>query len=234
MQPTKKWLEFYAEKQTSLACPVDLNAYFTAGEIAGKKLDRLAIGAVSLPTGKIIVRDPFFLRAYDKPYFQSVPPGEYEVTLAVVAPDETNENGDCARYAAARVRFSEAEAVRYTQALVGNENLLNLSDGEYFGFNVDTGLACICDNETRDAFLAFEKGWEEKNGEDATLYDDYFAALFAESRRAFPRYQRDCGDWINWRIPNTAYRVPIFASGFGDGSYPVYFRVARTAAFAPS
>ena len=77
MQPHKKWLEFYAEKQSSLACPVDLNAYFTAGEIAGKKLDRLAIGTVSLPTGKIIVCDPLvYLRAYSKPYFQSVPPGE--------------------------------------------------------------------------------------------------------------------------------------------------------------
>lgn len=55
------------------------------------------------------------------------------------------------------------------------------------------------------------------------MYDDYFAELFAQNYKDNPTNQRDAGDWINWTVPNTNYQIPMFASGFGDGSYPVYF-----------
>ncbi|MDR3075897.1 MAG: hypothetical protein LBU26_01250, partial [Synergistaceae bacterium] len=58
MTPTAEWLEIYEKTRERRRCPADLNAYFTAGEIAGKKLDRLAIGPVSLPSGEVVVRDP--------------------------------------------------------------------------------------------------------------------------------------------------------------------------------
>ena len=37
-----------------------------------------------------------------------------------------------------------------------------------------------------------------------------------------PKYQRDAGDCINWTIPGTDYHLPMFQSGFGDGTYPTY------------
>ncbi|QQO11384.1 DUF4241 domain-containing protein [Breznakiella homolactica] len=40
----------------------------------------------------------------------------------------------------------------HTEALKGNENLDELEEGEYFGFNVDAGLGTIVDVQTRDAF----------------------------------------------------------------------------------
>ena len=225
MQPTKKWIKLYEQKKPLLTCAVNLDAYFTAEEIAGKKLDRLSIGPVSLPSGEAIVCDPLvFLNADSNPYFQSVPPGEYEVTLAVVAPDES---GDCARYAAALARFSDEKTVRYVEALIGEESLTGLEAGEYFGFGVDAGLACICDAKTRDAFAAFEAKWRNEAGRGANLYDDYFSALMADNYQKHPQYQREGGDWLNWKIPGTEYHIPIFQSGFGDGVYPVYFGFDR-------
>ncbi|MDR2051387.1 MAG: DUF4241 domain-containing protein [Deltaproteobacteria bacterium] len=167
MRPTEEWLALYERKRRLLFCQTDLNAYFSADEIAGKKLDRLQLGSVSLPSGAIIVCDPLvYLDETAAPYFQSVPPGEYAVTLAVLLP----EDDDCARYAAARVKFTESEA-----------------------------------------------------DEDDDLYTDYFAGLLAQSAESNPAYQREGGDWLNWRIPGTDYHIPIFASGFGDGYYPVWF-----------
>ena len=222
MQPTKEWLEAYEQKKQFLTCATDLNSYFTAREIAKKKLDTLSIGTVSLPTGKVIVCDPLAgLSPHNKPYFLSVPPGEYEVVLAVVTPEESD---DCARYAAARVRFSKAEAVRYVEALACTEDLSSVEkQGDGFGFPVDAGLACITDAQTHDAFLAYEKKWKQETGKDANIYDDYFAALMAENFRKNPRYQRDGGDWLNWQIPGTDFHIPIFQSGFGDGYYPAWF-----------
>jgi hypothetical protein len=122
------------------------------------------------------------------------------------------------------VRFSDKEAVRYVEALTGAEDLSGVEEqGDGFGFPVDAGLACITDAKTHEAFLAFAKEWQKEAGEDANMYDDYFAALMAENFRKNPQYQRDGGDWLNWQIPGTDFHIPIFQSGFGDGHYPVWF-----------
>ena len=47
--------------------------------------------------------------------------------------------------------------------------------------------------------------------------------LLEENAKAHPKYQGDCGDWLNWTVPDTDCNLPIFASGWGDGYYPVYF-----------
>lgn len=217
--PTKEWMEAYEQKRALTRCPNDLNAYFILDVLAGKKLDRLQLGPVSLPTGKVLVRDPLvYLDEEEEAYFQTVPPGEYGVEACVVAPSE----GDCARYAAVRVCFTGAPAVRFEEALLGDEDLSAFEDGDYFGFHVDAGLACVCDEQARDAFCAFAGGWQEAHP-DGNLYDGYFAALFAENAKARPKYQRKVGDWLNWEIPGTGLHMPMFQSGFGDGTYPVYF-----------
>jgi len=46
--------------------------------------------------------------------------------------------------------------------------------------------------------------------------------LHKKSYENNPKYQRDAGDWINWTIPGTDYHLPMFQSGFGDGTYPTY------------
>ncbi|MCL2148161.1 MAG: DUF4241 domain-containing protein [Methanomassiliicoccaceae archaeon] len=221
MTPSKKWLALYEEKRRLMVCATDLSEYFTAAEIAGKKLDRMSVGMASLPSGRVIVSDPLAgLGKHSEPYFHAVAPGEYEVVVAVVVSD----GDDCDRYAAARMRFTDAEAVRYEEALTGEEDIAEVEEeGDGFGFPVDAGLACICDERTRDAFLAFDKEWRKKAGKDANLYDDYFAGLMAENYQKSPQYQRDGGDWLNWNIPGTGYCIPIFQSGFGDGFYPVWF-----------
>ena len=54
-------------------------------------------------------------------------------------------------------------------------------------------------------------------------YNDLFCDLLEENAKAHPKYQGDYGDWLNWTVPDTDCNLPIFASGWGDGYYPVYF-----------
>lgn len=176
----QEWLDEYEQKLSLLTCPINLNEYFTAKKIAGQRLDRMSIGQVSLPSGEVIVCDPQAgLNPTTKPYFRRVPPGEYEVTLAVIKPARKGQvpydDENCARYAAARIQFTATEAVRYEQALTGDEDLSVVSEsyesstspGFYFGFDVDElareqdgqavngGLASIWDSTTRDAYFTF-------------------------------------------------------------------------------
>lgn len=210
----ESWMQKYEKVKNILTCPTDLESYFTSKEIAGEKMEVMEIGNVSLPSGKVVVRDPLvFLNSKQKPYFLEAPKGNFPVTIAVV---KSEDWGD--RYAAVKVKFSDEKPVLYQEALIGNENLEGVKEDDFFGFHVDAGLGCIADAE---ALPVFDKFLEELNVDN--VYDDYFAELFAQSYQQNPQNQRDAGDWINWTIPNTAFQIPMFASGFGDGSYPVYF-----------
>jgi len=219
MNPTPQWLAQWEKKRELLACPSDLDQYFTLADLQGRPLDVLDLGPVSVPTGAILVRDPLvYLQRGEQPYFLKVPTGEFQAEAAVLLPDLE----DCARYAAVRVRFTPETALRYEEALIGDENLSELGEDMIYGFIVDAGMGCICDAAALDAYCGFAEEWERAHPEN-TLYDGYFADLFRGSYEAAPEYQCEDGDWLNWTVPGTDYHIPMFQSGYGDGVYPVYF-----------
>ncbi|MDR3026574.1 DUF4241 domain-containing protein [Chryseobacterium sp.] len=210
----QSWMQKWEEVKNIMVCPTDLETYFTSDEILGKKMETMEIGNVSLPSGKVVVRDPLvFLNANQSPYFIQAPKGNFPVTIAVV---KSEDWGD--RYAVVKVKFTKEKPVVYREALVGIEELEGVAEDDYFGFAVDAGLGCIADKEV----LPFVDKFIDEMDVD-NIYDDYFADLFSQSYKANPNNQREAGDWINWMIPDTNYQIPMFASGFGDGTYPVYF-----------
>lgn len=218
--PTEAWLQQYEEKKKFLAAYNDFNEYFSAKEIAGKKLFKLPMGNVNFPTGQILVCDPLvYLHRGEEPYYIKAPIGTFPIETLVVEVEEEHY-----RYVAVRIKFNSKKAVSHFEALKGNENLDELGEGEYFGFNVDAGLATIVDVVTRDAYSDFSDKWDaETEDENKNLYDDFFAAEFDKSYKENPQFQREGGDWINFQIPGTDLTVPMIQSGFGDGVYPVYF-----------
>ncbi|WP_188066086.1 DUF4241 domain-containing protein [Brevibacillus brevis] len=218
--PNEQWLARYEQKKQMLEPQVDLHAYFTSTEVSGKPINLLSLGDITIPSGDIIVRDPLaYLERNSAPYFRKVPTGTFPLTVCVVTVEE-----DHYRYAAAKVEFTDKTPQKFTEALLGDENLENLEEGEYFGFNVDAGLATVVDVKTRDAYLDFYDSWKKENP-DGNIYDGYFADVFAQSYKDHPKYQRSAGDYINWRIPGTDLSIPMIQTGFGDGAYPVYFGI---------
>ena len=219
MQPTKEWLKKWEKIKDKLQPNSNLVNYFTLKEIAGKEIDVMDIGPCSIPTGEFLVGDPLvYLRDIKQEvYLQKIPTGEFKTEVCLVKASD----GDCDRYAAIRLKFNDNKIAYYEEAMVGNEEFDNIQEGDYFGFNVDAGLACICDKKLHKLYCDFDRKFDKENP-DGNIYDDYFAKLFEESYKDNPKYQRDGGDWINWTIPDTNYHLPMFQSGFGDGAYPVY------------
>lgn len=214
----KNWLEKYESKKELLRCKLDLEAYFTEKQIENATIDTLEIGKVNFPTGKILVCDPLIELEDALPYIQTIPEGKYPVTISVMVSEEFGD-----RYACAKVKINENKPLYYDLGVVGNEDLdEKLDEGEYFGFIVDAGMACILDAQTQ---VAFSEYWSKRceAEEDIDPYNDLFCDLLEENYKKYPKYQRDCGDWLNWTIPETNLNIPIFASGWGDGVYPTYF-----------
>ena len=84
------------------------------------------------------------------------------------------------------------------RGMVGNEDLdEELGEDEYFGFGVDAGMGCVADIQTQAAFKAY---WAKRLEEDPDIdpYNDLFCDLLEENAKAYPKYQGDCGDWLNW------------------------------------
>ncbi len=218
MQVSKEWMQKYEEVKHLLTSSVNYAECFDKKEIHGKEIFVLDMGEVRFPSGEILVRDPLvWLHRDEKPYLQSVPVGTFKVKTLVAKIEENHY-----RYVVSRVQFTEETPVVYYEALKGDEDLDDVEEDNIFGFLVDAGLATIVDVETKNAYCDFVDRWYEKNP-DRNIYDDFFAAVFAKSAADNPLYQREGGDWINFRIPDTELSIPMIQSGFGDGVYPVYF-----------
>ena len=218
LQVSKEWLEKYQEIKHILTSSVNYAKCFETKEIDGKEVFVLDMGEVTFPSGEILVRDPLvWLRRNEKPYLETVPKGTFPLKTLVVKIEE-----DHYRYVATRVQFTDEFPVVYYEALTGTENLDSVEEDSYFGFSVDAGLATIVDVETKNAYCDFEEEWYQENPEK-NIYDDFFAEIFAQNAIEHPLYQREGGDWINFKIPDTDLTIPMIQSGFGDGNYPVYF-----------
>ena len=216
--PATQWLNKYESIKDKLACKTDLDAHFTEKVIGNREVDVLDIGAVHFPSGTIFACDPLVELEDTPPFIQTIPAGTYPVKICVV-PSE--KYGD--RYACVKVEVSREKPVRYELGMTGKEDLdEELDEDDYFGFGVDAGMGCVADIQTQAAFKTY---WAKRLEEDPDIdpYNDLFCDLLEENAKACPKYQLSHGDWINWTVPDTDCNLPIFASGWGDGYYPVYF-----------
>ena len=216
--PATQWLNKYESIKDKLACKTDLDAHFTEKVIGNREVDVLDIGAVHFPSGTIFACDPLVELEDTPPFIQTIPAGTYPVKICVV-PSE--KYGD--RYACVKVEVSREKPVRYELGMTGKEDLdEELDEDDYFGLGVDAGMGCVADIQTQAAFKTY---WAKRLEEDPDIdpYNDLFCDLLEENAKACPKYQLSHGDWLNWTVPDTDCNRPIFASGWGDGYYPVYF-----------
>lgn len=214
----KNWQEMYERNKEKFRCKIDLESYFTEKKIGEAEVDILDIGEVNLPTGEILACDPLVELGEAKTYLQKTPVGKFPVKICVV-PSESY--GD--RYACVKVEFNKNKPVVYELAVTGNEKEMDeAGEDEFYGFGVDAGMGCVADKKSQDEYSKYWKKLEEERNAD-NPYDDIFEELLEESFKKFPKYQRDCGDWADFIIPDTDLNIPVFASGWGDGYYPCYF-----------
>ena len=193
--------------------------YDLAEEINSEELVEIHIGDVNLPTGRIIAGDALYTDV--QPAFsRMVEPDKYPVFIRVAKIDELHH-----RIAYAKIKFRPEEATRYILAVTEDlteEELNDLEEDEFYGFPVDSGIACFLDVETNPFYLSRIDALQQKDAE-ADYYDEVLADEFKEysGKNAF---SRALGDW-NDHKPDEASdnNVIMFSSGWGDGYYPAFW-----------
>lgn len=182
-------------------------------------LVEIDIGNIHLPTGKIIVSDPFFTTDA-LPLSRSVASGVYPVKIYI-----TEIENEHFRIAFAKIKFKSELATQWILAVseaMETDSLMNLKEDEYFGFPVDAGLGCFLDEQTNLIYLQKMDSFYTK-GKNKNYYDDLLAEEF-KRYSSENKYSRDLGDWNNHIVDkDLGLNVIMFASGWGDGNYPTYW-----------
>ena len=184
------------------------------------KLKTAVIGKADFPSGEVVLADPlaYLGSEYTITLEKKIPSGSHPVELAVCPSKIAGM-----RIVAARLIVSNREAARHEIAMPKGSKIEDLGKSGVWGFfGVDTGMACFSDAKVAQKYKSFIESWQGKNP-GKNKYTDYFAAFFKESYQKFPELQREGGDFIIWQIPDTKYKLPMFASGFGDGIYSGYW-----------
>lgn len=186
----------------------DFSKLFVEGREIESEIGRVTLalrpaGLLHVMSGRVVACDP--LTTPDMPPFaRNIPTGSFPVTLSVAS----FEDGD-RRVAAALLRLSEREAVRWELALHPDEDVSDLEEGEVFGYPVDSGIGCFMDEESA-RFV------EESDEED------FADKLIAEMEKTY----EDTWSWANMEVgPGKSANLVVFSTGVGDeeGMYASYF-----------
>lgn len=152
-------------------------------------------GTLQMPSGQLTATDPAWIKADDKPFTVTVPPGSYPVQLSVVRSDDDPEHR---RVAAARLAVRDIPVESWEMALTAGQDPRALPDAEFYGFDVDAGMGCFYDASAAASFAHQPRGWLDQ---------------FDLPRLAFTAPASD---------PGSSANLIAYHSGWGDGSYPVW------------
>ncbi|MEL1244196.1 DUF4241 domain-containing protein [Flavobacterium sp. DGU11] len=190
-------------------------------EMNGQELTEIHIGDVNLPTGRIIVADPFFTEE-QQPFSRTVEPDKYPVYIYVAKVDELHH-----RIAYAKIKFRPEEASKWILALTNDlsaEEINELGEDEFYGFPVESGLACFLDEQTNSELIAKIDAVQD-NKPESNYYDEILADEFMQYSGK-NTFSRQLGDWNDhYPNPDSDNNAIMFASGWGDGYYPAYWGV---------
>lgn len=181
------------------------------------QLSTISCGKLKMPSGQLIVCDPFAAMSKAGNAFTQIPAGAYDVivTLADVSP---NLDGSHIReaYSSLILDDSSPEVRREFLHLTldGKSGSEAVKDNEFFGFGVDAGTACFVDAK------AILEGMPEP--------EEWYSGLFENEDENSWFNQMDNPDLIrpglaNIELPHSKEEnnLILFHSGWGDGYYPV-------------
>lgn len=160
-------------------------------------LRRHTLTTVTFPSGQIVACDPFIFPE-TPPFHLAIAPGNYPVILTVAY---TEQNPIIAF---AMLQFQTGIPERWEMAIMDGQNPAALSEDEFYGYPVESGIGCFM-----DASMAGHIA------EHITLNLDALIDTLRE------REQAGQSVWLDLALPE-GNRCVIFESGQGDGVYPSY------------
>lgn len=165
-------------------------------------IQRRSLGALYLPTGKLVACDPL-THPSTEPFSFTLPPGNYPVRVAIA------QLRDDARLAHAVLEVAPAPARRWELATVAGEDTSPLSEDAH-GYSVVSSLGCFMDVATATRLM------EHSVLAKLPTEDELIKIMAREQRKAEKRghtflklEHEDLG----------RHNIMLFSAGYGEGLY---------------
>lgn len=184
---------------------------------AAGKLERISvatIGVLEVPTGELVVGDPYAGLLTASPYLRRTPIGRFPVRII------RRWDGDFLRNRFMRVDFSDLPITRWELAVTGDDlgELNTLANDEFLGVSVDSGCVFVSDKQAHSLLAKFVAEEEAKSRAFA-LYDDVFLPMYVST----PEDTHGTAEWLDYSMEEAGCNFLVVASGDGDGLYPSYW-----------
>ena len=190
-----------------------------AGSVSlGRRSLRLQVfecGDLFLPSGQLVVCDPFAAMRQVGNAVVAVPPARYPVSVTV-ADVSDEQDGSHTREAYATLLMSDQPEVtrKLLVPLAPGEAPPRLDPDQYHGFVVDAGTGCFVDAHSLEVAMPPEDQWHD------SLFDNP-SPLSWFNRMDDPGHIRDGLANIPLPLATNGENLVLFHSGWGDGVYPV-------------
>ncbi len=160
------------------------------------------IGAIRLPTGRIVAADVNSMLDLRAPFVRSVPAGEYPVTITV-ATDAKAER----RVAFARITFLSGEVSWWDGGETFESRKRELPIEQCEGYGVDSGTGGFLDAATAEYLLRSRQN-RDPEAYSICMSENQLAPRLAAFASLPPPFERT---------------LAVFSSGLGDGVYDSYW-----------
>ncbi|MBP2618005.1 DUF4241 domain-containing protein [Chryseobacterium jejuense] len=186
----------------------NIKKLFSKDFVESPLLESFEVGKIYLSSGKLVACDPLITN--DMLSFSTeFPKGEFSVIL------HKERDSNCVAYA--EIIFNTAEIKDWKLATTSGQNIKELTEGEVFGYPVESGMGCFMDVDTQNSLNELEqKLYHNKGGDFMGIYEEFFHEYFFDENGAIDQYA--------FLKPSEAHPGTIFAfeTGYGEGFYASY------------
>lgn len=165
-------------------------------------------GDIYLSSGYLVACDP--LITSDKaPFDTRFPTGKFPVCIH-------KEKGS-GRIAYVEIVFSNRGISRWELALCKGQLVEDLSEGEIFGYPVESGMGCVMDVETQQLLNELEQNIFRTKGTDFRgIYEDFFHEYFFRDNEMVNQFA------LLFPNDKKLNNIVAFETGYGEGFYAGY------------
>lgn len=170
------------------------------GRLHGLECQIVEAGWLRAASGRIVASDPLVFFD-EKPFVREIPPGAYQVLLAVVKIDGYD------RVAFAKLKVSENEPESWESA-ARTWSGSRRDGGEIGPYSVDSGTGCFMDSHFQDSFNQFQFSEYDSGNHNFPADLPWRGSVSAQ--------------YVDFSHEPSEGNLIMFSSGFGDGGYSTY------------
>ncbi len=194
----------------------NIKKLFSKNFVESPLLESFEVGKIYLPSGKLVACDPVITSDMN-PFTTKFPKGDFSVLL------HKERESNCVAYA--EIIFSSAEVEDWKLAVTEGQHVKDLTEGEVFGYPVESGMGCFMDADTQNALNDLEQRLYQSKGVDFMgIYEEFFHEYFFDENGAI--------DQFAFLKPSEKHPGTIFAfeTGYGEGFYASYIAYDKNGA----